>query len=187
MEAFDIVYMVKDIIKQSITTLKPHKNDNLAANRLCNIKIMSQKETWRTRKYWSQVGGLLVEEFLAVKGTKNSGRRPIDGLIVLNEKKGIHTDNFYDIEGKDVIVIQTKHNRIGMYLLGQAFFSKFLIERFNPRSIKCLAICGKYDEVIGELAKKHEVEVVVIQDNEYDEKYDSLIYVEKNKTLYNNG
>ena len=69
-----------------------------------------------------------------------------------------------------------------MYLLGQAFFSKFLIERFKPRSIKCVAICGKNDEVIGDIAKKHEVEVVVIDDKEYDEKYDSLIYSEKNKT-----
>ena len=61
---------------------------------------MSQKETWRTRKYWSQTGGLLIEEFLAVNGTKTVGRRPIDGVIVLNEESSIHDGNFYDIEGK---------------------------------------------------------------------------------------
>lgn len=145
---------------------------------------MSQKETWRTRKYWSTVGGLLIEEFIAVKGTNNSGQRLIDGLIVLDEERRILTGNFYDIKGKDVIVIQTKYSRIGMYLLGQAYFSKLLIEKFEPRSIKCVAICGKNDEVIGELARKHGVEVVVIQDNEYEEKYDSSKYVEKNKIMY---
>jgi hypothetical protein len=37
---------------------------------------MSQKETWRTRKYWSKTRGLLIEEFLAVKGTQKTGSRP---------------------------------------------------------------------------------------------------------------
>ena len=46
---------------------------------------MSQKETWRTRKYWSKTGGLLIEEFLAVNGSKTIGKRPLDGIIVLNE------------------------------------------------------------------------------------------------------
>ncbi|MGI9190529.1 MAG: hypothetical protein ACR2IL_00300 [Chitinophagaceae bacterium] len=123
---------------------------------------MSKHETWRTRKYWEQTGGLLIEEFLAVRGTENQGRRPIDGVIVLNEATEIHKENFYDISGKDVIVIQTKKDRIGMYLLGQAYFSKFLIEKFNPRSIKCVAICGRTDTIMEDLAKKHDVEVVVI-------------------------
>ena len=123
---------------------------------------MSKHETWRTRKYWEQTGGLLIEEFIAVPGTKNQGRRPIDGLIVLNEGTAIHNNNFYDIAGKDVIVIQTKSGRIGMYLLGQAYFSKFLIEKHKPRSIKCVAICGRRDAVMEELAKKHEVEVIEI-------------------------
>ena len=73
-----------------------------------------------------------------------------------------------------------------MSLLGQAFFSKFLIEKFKPRSVKSVAICGKYDEIIGDLAKKHDVEVIVINDSEYDEKYDSPSYLEKNRTLHNN-
>jgi len=50
-----------------------------------------------------------------------------------------------------------------MNLLGQAYFSKLLIEKFNPRSLKGIAICEKYDNVIGELAKKHGIEVVVLK------------------------
>jgi hypothetical protein len=131
---------------------------------------MSKHETWRTRKYWEQTGGLLIEEFVAVSGTKTYGRRPIDGLIVLNEDKAIHKGKSYNIEGKDVVIIQTKSGRIGMYLLGQAYFSKFLIERHKPRSIRCVAICGKTDAIMEELAQKHNVEIVEINDkkNEYE-------------------
>lgn len=147
---------------------------------------MSQKETWRTRKYWSETGGLLIEEFLAVNGNKTTGRRPLDGVIILNEKSSIHKGNFHDIENKDVIVIQTKSGRIGMYLLGQAYFSQFLIQKHNPRSIKSVAICGENDDVIGKLAEEHDIEVVVIKDNEYEEKYDIPKYINKNRTLHNN-
>jgi hypothetical protein len=107
---------------------------------------------------------LLIEEFVAIEGSKCNGRRPIDGLIVLCEPKAIHAGNTHNITEKDVIIIQTKRRRIGMYLLGQAYFSKFLVERHAPKSIKCVAICGKSDTVMEELAKSHGVEVVVIAD-----------------------
>ncbi|MDB4323501.1 type II toxin-antitoxin system RelE/ParE family toxin [Akkermansiaceae bacterium] len=37
---------------------------------------MSRHETWRTRRYWRKVGGLLIEEFHAIKGdnSHNVGR-----------------------------------------------------------------------------------------------------------------
>jgi hypothetical protein len=124
---------------------------------------MSKHETWRTRQYWETIGGLLIEEFVAVKAAKGQGKRPIDGLIVMGEETRIHGDNTYDITGKDVIIIQTKSSRIGMYLLGQAYFSKFLIEKLGPKSIKSIAICGDDDIVIGQLAREHGVEVVVIK------------------------
>lgn len=123
---------------------------------------MSKHETWRTRKYWESVGGLLIEEFVAVKRTKTNGRRPIDGLIVLGEETKIHDGNTFDIKGKDVIVIQTKAIRLGMYLLGQAYFCKFLIAKHKPRSIRSVAICGRSDDIMEELAIAHGVEVVVI-------------------------
>jgi hypothetical protein len=127
---------------------------------------MSKHETWRTRKYWQSVGGLLIEEFIAVKGTKEQGVRSVDGLIVLGEETKIYEGNTYDITGKDVIVIQTKKQRIGMYLLGQAYFSKLLIEKHNPKSVKSVAICGKNDTVMQELADKHYLEVIVITEKE---------------------
>ena len=126
---------------------------------------MSKHETWRTRMFWKQVGGLLIEEFVAVKGNKNQGIRQIDGVIVLGEETKIHNDTTYDISGKDIIVIQTKKGRIGMYLLGQAYFSKILIERHKPKSIKSVAICGRNDKVMEEIASDHEIEIVVIEDD----------------------
>ena len=122
---------------------------------------MSLHETWRTEMYWNTLGGLLIEEFVAVDGNSEQGRRPIDGIIVLGEKKAIHCGNKFDLKGKDVIVIQTKKGRIGMNLLGQAYFSKLLIKKHSPRSIKTVAICGRNDKVMAEFAEKHEVEVIV--------------------------
>ena len=126
---------------------------------------MSKHETWRTRMYWESVGGLLIEEFIAVKGTKEQGRRPVDGLIVLGEEKALSSDTSYDITGKDVIVVQTKQSRLGMYLLGQAYFSKLLIQKLGARSVKSVAICGRGDAVMEQLAADHGVEVVVIDES----------------------
>ena len=126
---------------------------------------MSKHETWRTRMYWESIGGLLIEEFIAVSGTKHQGRRPVDGLIVLGEDKALSSDTTYDIAGKDVIVIQTKQSRLGMYLLGQAYFSKVLIQKLGARSVKSVAICGRGDAVMELLALDHGVEVVIIDES----------------------
>jgi len=132
---------------------------------------MSKHETWRTRQYWDSVGGLLIEEFRAVKESKNPSQenRYMDAVIVLNEPKKIHNENTYELTDKDVIVVQTKRGRIGMYLLGQAYFSKILIQMHNPRSVKSIAICGKNDAVMAELASEHDVEILVIPDRDNPE------------------
>ena len=52
---------------------------------------MSLHETWRTEMYWKTIGGLLIEEFVAVDGNSEQGRRSIDGIIVLGEKKKRYT------------------------------------------------------------------------------------------------
>jgi hypothetical protein len=38
------------------------------------------------------------------------------------------------------VIVQTKANRLGMYLLGQAFFSAQLMRRFHPRSVESVAL-----------------------------------------------
>ena len=123
---------------------------------------MSKHETWRTRQYWQTIGGLLIEEFVSVNASELNAKRPIDGLIVLNEPTAIHTNSFFDIKDKDVVIIQCKSTRLGMYLLGQIYFSQFLIQKHQPRSIRLVAICGKSDSIMEELAIAHNIEVVVI-------------------------
>jgi len=127
---------------------------------------MSKHETWRTRKYWEDVGGLLIEEFIAIHQNKDksTGKRLLDGVIILGEPKAIHADNTFDLEGRDIIVIQTKADKLGMYLMGQAYFSREILKRYNPKSIKSVAICGKDDSEMKRLCTEADIEVVVYPD-----------------------
>lgn len=127
---------------------------------------MSQKETWRLRQYWQETGGLLIEEFMMVarKPDGSVGRRLLDGLIVLGEEHAIGTDKNISLEGKEVIVVQVKDSRLGMNLMGQAYFSGLLLKKFKPRSIKVVAICSKSDLEMERLCHEHDIKVVVIPD-----------------------
>jgi hypothetical protein len=128
---------------------------------------MSKHETWRTRQYWQKVGGLLIEEFHAIKGDNKRGiaKRAMDGVIVLGEPSAIQTGGAYDFQGKDLIVIQTKPGRLGMYLMGQAYFSREIMRRYNPRSIKTVAVCGQTDPEMEILCSQSDIEVFVVSDN----------------------
>ena len=128
---------------------------------------MSRNETWRTRKYWESIGGFLIEEFFAIvpNVSKEIGKRLIDGIIVLGEEKKIQIGGKYDLKDKDVIIIQTKSNRLGMTLMGQAFFSREIIKRFKPKSIKTVAICGKGDIEMELLCKKFDIDVIVMPES----------------------
>jgi hypothetical protein len=123
---------------------------------------MSKHETRMTRKYWESIGGLLIEEFVAVKGNKNQGRRSLDGVVVLGEPTSIHNGNFFDVKNKDIVVIQTKPGRLNMSLLGQTLFSGELMERYNPKSIKLVSVCGKSDGVLSICASEKNIQVIVI-------------------------
>ena len=129
---------------------------------------MSKHETWRTRKYHKSIGGLLIEEFRAVPASKDVGRRLIDGVIVLGEKENTYAGRTYDLSNRDVIAIQTKSSRLGMYLMGQAYFTREILKRFNPKSIKTIAICGKGDTEMEALCENFGINVVIIPDSEND-------------------
>ena len=114
---------------------------------------------------WNKIGGLLIEEFRVVERSDTQGKRSIDGIIVLNHKTEIYRGSSFDLTDEDIVLIQTKKSRLGMSLLGQVFFSRILIQRFNPRSIRAVAICGKNDSVLSEIAKNLEIEVIVITED----------------------
>jgi hypothetical protein len=100
--------------------------------------------------YWRQVGGTLIEEFLAVPRGEDQAPRRLDGLIILGEKrKRLSPGAPFNLRDKDVIVVQTENGRLGMYLMGQVLFSQKLIERrHQPRSVQSIALCVKSDRVL---------------------------------------
>lgn len=109
---------------------------------------MSKHETPLTLAYWKKVKGTLIEEYPIVKKSKECSARWIDGLIIKNgEFKQLksHSDNNLNLEGKDLISIQTQIGRVGMYHLGQGFFTMKLLELLNPKSIESIVICNKTD------------------------------------------
>ena len=66
--------------------------------------------------------------------------------------------------GKDIVVIQAKAMRLGMYLMGQAVFSAELMKRFEPRSVRSVILCTKDDALLRPLlAPFPDVEVVVME------------------------
>jgi hypothetical protein len=48
-----------------------------------------------------------------------------------------------------------------MYLMGQALFSRELMKRFTPASIRTVALCGKDDSVLRPLAEQYGIEVEI--------------------------
>ena len=111
---------------------------------------MSLYETPITLWYWEQVGGTLIEEFIMVARSLSNGWRAADGLIILGgEMIRMPLGSKVNIEGKDVIVIQTKDNVLGMNLMGQALFSRDLIIKYhNPRSVISIALCTKSNAIL---------------------------------------
>jgi hypothetical protein len=124
---------------------------------------MSQIETPMTRRYWARVGGTLLEEFLVVPSGRGVGRRLVDALIIVGGEHRIASRaEGISLDGHDLIVVQTKARRLGMYLLGQALFSRLLIEdRFAPRSVRAVALCAADDATLRPLAERFGIEVIV--------------------------
>jgi len=126
---------------------------------------MSKLETPLTRKYWQKIGGTLVEEFPIVSAGIQNGRRAIDGLIIKDGEQEIRKTGDVNITDKDIILVQTKAKRLGMHLIGQAYISKLLIEKYyKPKSVTSVALCTKGDSVLEELIKEklQGIEVVVM-------------------------
>jgi hypothetical protein len=99
--------------------------------------------------YWEQVGGLLKENFVAVARAPGAGRRVLDALIILDpERRRLGPTDKSEIAGKDLVIVQTKNRRLDMTLMGRAVFSAKLLEQFQPRSIKSVALCAQDDAVL---------------------------------------
>lgn len=116
---------------------------------------MSLNETPMTRWYWREIlkQGTLIEEYVAVERADDDSNAPrfMDGLVVLDGPFEISDDVGMDITGKDVVVIQSKNKRLGMYLMGQAIFSRELILKKGAKSVRSVAVYRKEDKVMRQL------------------------------------
>lgn len=123
---------------------------------------MSKHETPMTRWYWGTVNkrqGLLIEEFPAVKrdGSAGKNKRHIDGVIVLGEKPGRRCPRKGDrelVNGKRVIVIQSKARRLGMGLIGQVVVSRELLDDLGADVIKSVGVCKEDDKVLHSILRR---------------------------------
>ena len=117
-----------------------------------------------TRRYWERAGGTLQEEYLVVPRGPGVGRRLIDAVIIADGDHRIaRRAEHVSLNGHDIIVVQTKAKRLGMYLLGQALFSRLLIEKFfAPKSLRTVALCAADDAVLRPIAEGYGIEIVVV-------------------------
>ena len=120
---------------------------------------MSLNETPMTRWYWREIlkKGTLIEEYVAVKRAEDDSNAPrfMDGLVILDGPFEISNDVHRDITDKDVVVIQSKNKRLGMYLMGQALFSRQLILTKGAKIVRSVAVCRKDDKVMRPLLVAH--------------------------------
>jgi hypothetical protein len=123
---------------------------------------MSKKETPMIRWYWHQIGGILVEEFPAVARTATCGQRLLDAVILPKHATRIAHWREVSLKGEEVIIVQAKASRLGMYLMGQTFFSAHLIKQFHPASVQSVALCTADDSVLRPLLEQYpEMKVIV--------------------------
>jgi hypothetical protein len=126
------------------------------------LVAVSKFETPMTLNYWARVGGTIVEEFRAVRPSATAAVRFLDAVILPAGERRQAKAFEVEIEGAEIIVVQTKNAPLGMSLLGQAFFSALLMrERFRSASVHSVAICAKDDSVLRPLAERYGIEVVI--------------------------
>ena len=127
--------------------------------------MSNQYEPVMTKAYWAKrpEKGTLYLEFPIC------GRR-IDGLVVLdgsNSKEALsakRAPKLAELSGKQVIVLQTKRNKLGMGVAGQTIISKTLLEQSGVKVVAAVAICLKMDEKILGALRNHGCEAEVEAD-----------------------
>ena len=114
---------------------------------------MSMHETKMTRWYAKTryPKGYLIEEFLALKKGETNSHRRMDGVIIF--RKPYERRELF--EGERVVVIQSKHRKLGMGLIGQVIVSRDLVERLGVTVTKSVGVCTEIDTVMHKMLRKH--------------------------------
>ncbi len=118
-------------------------------------------------RFWKEIGGTLVREVPMRRASKSNGSRRLDGIILLNRPdKELKWRDLGRLGTEKILVIQAKHSRLGMSLMGQSFFSKKLMgevfrEKGKPKSVAHIALCTKDDAVLRPLLESHGIQVEI--------------------------
>jgi hypothetical protein len=75
------------------------------------------------RWYWQQVGETLIEEFCAVERSGSCSTRLLDAVIIKDGPFEASHWRRVSVKDRDIVVVQAKVQRLGMYLMGQTLFS----------------------------------------------------------------
>jgi hypothetical protein len=133
--------------------------------------MSNQFEPKMTMAYWAKLkkNGTLFLEYPIY------GRR-IDGLVVLNDgnnskepKSAKHAPKLTELSGKQVIVLQTKRNKLGMGVAGQTIISKTLLEQAGVEVVAAVAICLEIDDKILGALRTHGCEAAVEVDPKFND------------------
>lgn len=127
--------------------------------------MSNQYEPGMTKAHWEKhpEKGTLYLEYPIY------GRR-IDGLVVLDgssSKEALsakRAPKLAELSGKQVIVLQTKRNKLGMGVAGQTIISKTLLKQAGVNVVAAVAICLEIDEKILGALKEHGCDAVVEAD-----------------------
>jgi hypothetical protein len=94
-------------------------------------KQRTQHERRLTVEFWHSMGrGTLMLEYPVVSGERDSQRRAVDALIILDgEFEERQWTAAPDLAGRRVMIVQTKAHRTDATLVGQAVFSPILLRR----------------------------------------------------------
>ena len=125
---------------------------------------MSKRGTPMTEAFWQQhARGAYIPEYCIVRRAGDCGGRYVDALILPDEPHGrARFADYATLTGRNVIVVQTKAARMGMYLMGQALFSARLALARGAKSVRAILLCTAPDSVLLPLLKDFpEVEVWV--------------------------
>jgi hypothetical protein len=87
--------------------------------------------------------GAYIPEYCIVRPTLHCGVRLVDAVILPDEPHRRAKFQEYDkLAGRNVIVVQTKASRMGMYLMGQALFSARLVIAQGAKSVRSILRCS---------------------------------------------
>jgi len=129
---------------------------------------MSKRETPMTEGFWLvHANGAYIPEYCLVRRGVDCGARLADAVILPDEPhRRATTRDYPDLIGRNVIVVQTKASRMGMYLMGQAVFSARLVMAKGAASVRSILLCTRSDSALLPFLKPFpEVEIWISDPN----------------------